>query len=109
MGEMIVPISKRLPQSAYGLVVMPELFENPYAFLDYMLARFSYTFGDEELSIHLMRSMAESSGINFRNMPKEETMKMINKLTEIINNYKGEEEATNLRRDFMKAYQRCNW
>jgi small GTP-binding protein len=109
LAEGIMTDSLRLPKSASDLVAMPEIFENPYALLDYMIMRYSKTFGDDEMSIHLIRSQAEVQGTNFNRQPKEETIKMINRMLQIINNFKGEKEAKQLRTEFMEAYKRCSW
>ena len=109
LGERIANVPDILPKKAEDMVAMPELFENPFALLDYVLERYTRTFGDSEMSMHLIRRQVENRGNDFSNMPKEETVKIINKLTEIISNFKGEAGAHELRKDFMEAYNRTNW
>jgi small GTP-binding protein len=109
LSERIANVRDILPREAEDMVAMPELFENPFALLDYVLARYTKTFGDSEMSMHLIRREVERRGNEFSNLPKEETVKIINKLTEIINNFKGEAGALELRKDFMEAYNRTNW
>lgn len=109
LAESIVSTSMELPKSALDLVAMPEIFENPYALLDYILMRFTKTFGDEEMSIHLIRKQAEARGKDFNKLPREETMLMIDHFLSLISNYKGEEEARALRLEFTEAYNRCQW
>jgi small GTP-binding protein len=109
IAESIAPSPTSLPSASSDLVAMPELFENPYAFLDFILDRFSKTFGDEELSIHMIRTKAERSGSNFQKMPKEEALRIANHLIGLINNFKSEEHATELKKEYMEAYKRCNW
>ena len=94
---------------AEELVVMPEVFENPFAFLDYALDRYSVEFGDEELSLKMIREQVETGGNEFVKMPPEEALKMMNHMIEVIHNFRSEEEARNLRMEFMEAYKRCRW
>jgi hypothetical protein len=109
LSERIANIKTLLPKKAEEMVAMPELFENPFAMLDYVLARYSSAFGDTEMSMHLIRREVERRGNDFSNLPREETIKIICKLTDIIQNFKGEAGATELKKEFMEAYNRTNW
>jgi small GTP-binding protein len=109
LAENLIPFSKKLPTSVEEPLSMPKIFENPYAFLDYVLVRYSNTFGDVEMSTHLIRKQTETSGKDFDKMPKEEAQKIIDKITVIISNFKGKEEGEQLRTELMEAFQRVNW
>lgn len=109
LAQRIANVPAVLPQKAEELVAMPELFENPYSLLDYVLSRYSRTFGDSEMSMHLIRRQVEACGKDFTKMPKDETIKIINRLTEIINNFKGEASGLEIRKEFMEAYKRTHW
>ena len=109
LADRLIPLPNRLPTTAEEMISMPEIFENPYELLDYVLARYTRTFGEAEMSIHLIIKEAEGSGKDFYAMPKEEAMKMINKLTGIIKNFQGADESDKLREEFFEAYNRTNW
>ena len=109
MAERLIPLAQQLPPMAEQLVAMPEIFENPNAFLDYMLVKYSQSFGETEMSLHMIRGQSEGSGKLFQQNPKEESIKFIDRFTEIIINFRGQKEGEQLRTDLMEAYRRVNW
>jgi len=109
LADSITPAAKNLPKTNSELVAMPEIFENPYAFLDYVFDRFAQTFGDEEMSIHMIRSKTERCGLNFQQIPQKEALRIVNHLIGLINNFKSDYEAMRLRIELLEAYKRVRW
>jgi len=109
LANRLIPMPDRLPLTAEEMISMPEIFENPYALLDYVIARYTRTFGNAEMSIHLIRKDAEGSGKAMHSEPREEAMRIIEKLAGIIDNFQGAEEGNKLKSEFMEAYSRTYW
>ena len=109
LGREVVLNFDTLPKPSPDLTVMPEIFESPFIFMDYVTMRFSTSFGDEEIGMHMMRKQLEADGIDFRDLSGDDALRMIDRLADIMGNFKGEEEARNLRMQFIEAYKRCCW
>lgn len=109
LGEQVIENPIRGPKTVVDLVAMPEIFENPHALMDYFTVRFANIFGDEEIGMHMIRTQIEAEGINFRNLTSDDALKMIDRLVDLVSNMRGEDEAKALRKDYKRAYNRCNW
>ncbi|UCH88821.1 MAG: GTP-binding protein [Thermoplasmata archaeon] len=109
LAKAIVPIKVSEKVSDVKLTTMPESFENPLDFLDYITMRFSQSLGDDEMGMHMMRTQVEAEGIDFRRLTKEDARRLIDRLVKMASNIKGEAVAKPLRNDFMRAFNRCNW
>jgi small GTP-binding protein len=109
LGKTVALNFDNFPKQPLDLVAIPEIFENPLTFMDYITTHFSSSFGDEEMGMHMMRKQIATEGIDFKSVSSAEALRIIDRLVDIMESLKGVDKAKVLRTEFMEAYKRCKW
>jgi small GTP-binding protein len=90
-----------------NLLFMPDRLFSASELLDFMVVKFCDVLGDEEMGMFMVRKQVETKKIDFNHITKDEAEDLIEPLTSLIGQFKGQEKATELRMEFAKASERC--
>ena len=106
LAEAIATDKPKVTETGVNLVEIPEAFENPSEFLDYITIRFCTALDDQEMGMHIIRKQVADEGIDFQNLTEDGAKNLTERLVSIVIGSKGDEAAHMLRMDLNKAYWR---
>jgi len=87
---------------------VPDQFDSTNMLLDYIMMRFCDALGDHEMAMHIIRKQMSNLQIEFQSMTVNQARVLSANLVPVIQDFKGEEHANNLKHELMKACDRCN-
>jgi small GTP-binding protein len=85
-----------------------ENIDDTSSLLDYIMMRFCEAMDDQEFAMHIVRKQMADEGIDFQDLELEDAKKLIERLADLYEGFKGEDGARRLKMDLMKAYWRFN-
>jgi small GTP-binding protein len=97
------------PDKVVPMGEMPEKFETPTELLDYMATSFCSSIKDEEMGMHMLRKQVADQGIDFQSLRKKDAENLADRLGELVKNFKGNQDATRLKTNMVRAIERTKW
>lgn len=97
------------PVPSMDVKILPTKFENPGELLDYMAMTLCHTLQDQEMGMHILRKQVSDQGIDFHRMRRKEAEGLVDKLGDVVKEFKGPRDASNIKLTMIKAIDRTKW
>ena len=82
---------------------------SPTIFLDYIIDQFCDVFGDEEISMHIVRKQVKDCNVAFENPSLPELNKLMDRFVQLAHEFKGPGASAQLKSKYIKARERIKF
>jgi small GTP-binding protein len=82
---------------------------SPTVFLDYIIDQFCEVFGDEDISMHIVRKQVKDNKINFEKPTVQDLNKLMDRFASLAGDFKGPAASATLKSKYIKARERMKF
>ncbi|MFH0816286.1 MAG: Rab family GTPase [Methanobacteriota archaeon] len=112
LGEAIAKLNGMPPIPTIGnakIEDLPDKFESSGELLDFIAISLCKTLKDQEMGMHILRNQVTKSGIDFVHMRKADAEMLVDRLGEVVKDFKGGREGSDIRVRMHRAIERTKW
>ena len=88
---------------------LPQDFKNSGELLDFIAISLCNTLKDQEMGMHILRKQVTSLNIHFPNMRRADAERLVDRLGEVVKDFKGPQDVSEIKVKLHRAIERTKW